>query len=232
MANVQKYSDMKDIGHLCKHYERSVEQGHYGNENIDQTRLNEDRFNFAPDRGKQTDYINEQIDKVMEGRTVRKDAVKMCCWIVDKPKNLPPEREGAFFKETYKFLIARYGAISGMGEDVCVSCYLHRSETTPHIHFAFMPVIERKGVKSLCAKEVISRQELKSFHEDLGAHLERLGVCKKTDILNGATIKNSNGRALSVKELKRKKYQRERERSSSADRWSTQTKKMERERRW
>ena len=79
MANMKKFSDMKDIGHLCAHYERSVQNDNYGNQDIDKSKLPLDHTNLAPDRGKQTDYIKAQIEKIMDGRTVRKDAVKMCC---------------------------------------------------------------------------------------------------------------------------------------------------------
>ena len=73
MANMKKFSDIKDIGHLCAHYERSVSKGHYGNPDIDQNRLDEDRTNLAPDRGKQTAYIKSKIEEIMNGRTLRKD---------------------------------------------------------------------------------------------------------------------------------------------------------------
>jgi len=222
MANMQKYSSMKDIGHLCAHYERSVEVGHYSNPDIDQNRLHEDRQNLAPDREKQTDYIKKQIDEIMDGRTLRKDAVRMCCWIVDAPQNMPDAKKPEFFQESYNFMVDRYGTKSGMGEDVVVSAYIHKSETTEHIHFAFVPVVERGGVKSFCAKECVGRDDLKTFHEDLARHLENKGICRREDILNGKTRKDANGRAYSVKELKRMDYRnREHERvADSGNRWN------------
>lgn len=218
MANMKKFSDMKDIGHLCAHYERSVAKGHYGNPDIDETKIADDHVNLAPDRGKQTAYIKTKIEEIMDGRTLRKDAVKMCCWIVDAPANLPEGRKIEFFKETYNFLVERYGAKSGMGEDVCISAYIHRSETTDHIHFAFLPVVERDGQKAFCAKECVGRDDLATFHSDLGAALEKKGICKKTDILNGKTKRDSSGRALSVRELKKN---RTIERERTVDRWGT-----------
>lgn len=206
MANMRKFSDMKDIGHLCAHYERSVEKGHYGNPDIDQNKLSLDHTNLAPDRGKQTDYIKTQIEKIMEGKTLRKDAVKMCCWIVDVPEQLPEEKKGMFFQTTYKFLVDRYGKKSGMGEDVVISAYIHKSETTDHIHFAFLPVIEKMGQKRLCAKDCVGREDLKNWHQDFASYMEQLGICKKSDILNGKTKRDASGRALSVKELKRQRY--------------------------
>lgn len=219
MANMRKFSDMKDIGHLCAHYERSVESGHYSNPDIDQSRISDDRTNLAPDRGKQTDYIKNQIEAIMGDRTLRKDAVRMCCWIVDAPAQLPEERKAEFFKETYDFLIDRYGTKSGMGEDVCISAYIHRSETTDHLHFAFLPVVEREGTKTFCAKECVGRDDLSSFHHEYAAHMEKLGICKASDILNGKTQRDASGRALSVKELKRN---RTIERERSRDRWNGQ----------
>ena len=224
IANVRKFSDFKDIGHLCAHYERSVANDNYGNPDIDKSKLNLDRTNLAPDRGKQTDYIKEQIEKVMDGRTLRKDAVKMCCWIVDAPASMPEERKPEFFEAVYRFLVDRYGKKSGMGEDIVISAYIHKSETTDHIHFAFMPILERDGVKGFVAKEVISKADLATFHDNLGDYLEGLGICKKKDILNGKTKKDSNGRAYSVKELKK-------QRGIERNRWDN-TRTADRERSW
>lgn len=230
MANMKKYSDMRDIGHLCAHYERSVKAGHYGNPDIDQARLREDHVNLAPAReAGQTAYIKQQIEAVMDGRTLRKDAVKMCVWVVDAPQNLPKEKEAEFFQAAYDFLTDRYGTKSGMGENCVISAYIHNSESTPHLHFAFLPVLERDGQRSFCAKQVVDRADLTSFHKDLAAYMEQRHICSERDILNGKTQRDANGRALSVKELKRN---RQRERERTEDRWTT-SKERERERsRW
>lgn len=225
MANMRKFSDLKDIGHLCAHYERSVKNDNYGNPDIDKRKLQLDHMNLAPDRGKQTDYIKAQIEKIMDGRTLRKDAVRMCCWIVDAPQYLPDEKKELFFQATYKFLVDRYGKKSGMGEDVVISAYIHKSETTDHIHFAFLPVVEKDGKKKLCAKECVGREDLTSFHKEYASYMEKLGICRKSDILNGKTQRDARGRALSVKELKR---QRNIERERKVDRWNRQEEKVER----
>ena len=258
MASMIKTSRMQDIGHLDKHYKRGVPKGHYSNTNIDQDRLDEDRQNFAPKRyqkdadgnlikdsegrpleQKMTDYIKETIDRIMEGKTLRKDAVKMVTWVIDAPKNMSEEMKPKFFQETYDFLSKRYGEISGMGEDVVLSCYWHRSETTDHVHFAFMPILERPdGTKSFCAREVVGRAELKSFHKDLENHMVAKGICQKGDILNGKTKRDSTGRALSVRELKMQDRNRERENkdhNEKQSRWeptTTRTIEKERKGRW
>ena len=35
------------------------------------------------------------------------------------------------------------------------------------------------------AKEVVGKDDLKTFHTDLAAWMEKKGICKKSDILNG-----------------------------------------------
>lgn len=230
MANMKKISDMRAIGHLCAHYERSVQPGHYGNPDIDQARLEEDRVNLAPAReGGQTAYIKRQIAEVMDGRTLRKDAVRMCCWVVDAPQNLPKEKEQEFFQAAYDFMLDRYGRKSGMGEDCVISAYIHNSESTPHLHFAFLPVLERDGQRRMCAKEVVGRADLATFHRDLAAYMEQRHICSERDILNGKTQRDSSGRALSVKELKRS---RQRERERTHDRWTTTTDRERERGRW
>lgn len=228
MANIRKFSDMRAIGHLCKHYERGVADGHYSNTDIDENRTSEN-YNLAPDRGKQTDYIKQKITTIMDGRTLRKDAVRMCCCVVNAPKGMSRDEQTRFFQETYKFLVYRYGRKSGLGEDIVVSAYVHNDESESHLHFAFMPIIEKNGIKTFCAKEVIGRNDLKTLHEDLGDYLESHGVCKKKDILNGNTKRDSSGRALSVKELKKRSRERDRDREK-VSRWDRSDRTVDRDR--
>ena len=227
MANMIKKSTMQDIGHLCAHYERSVAPGHYSNENIDQTRIHEDHINLGPDRhatyAKDTDYIKHMIKEVMGDRTLRKDAVRMVTWVVDVPDSIPIEERPTFFREAYNFLVDRYGRKSGMGEDIVISCYIHKSETREHMHFAFMPILEKNGKRSFCAKEVVDRDDLRSFHTDLADYMEARNICKKSDIVNGNTIKDSTGRALSVRELKNRtrkmEHEHEQRERASINKW-------------
>ena len=221
MAQVKKFK-REALGHVCAHLERSVEPGHYGNKNIDQARLSEDCVNLAPTReGGQIAYIKQQTNAVMGFRTLRKDAVRMCCWVVTLPVNIPKEKEPIFFQAAYDFLVDRYGSKYGMGEDCVISAYIHQSESTPHLHFAFLPVIKRNGSQTICAKEVVNRADLSTFHRDLAEYMDAKGICPKSDILNGKTKRDDTGRALTVKQLKR----------GEDDRWTrTRTNDRDRER--
>ena len=74
LANLQKYSAMEDIGHLCAHYERSVPNGHYSNNDIQEDRIMDD-YNLAPERGVQTEYIKGKIKEI----TTEKKIEERCC---------------------------------------------------------------------------------------------------------------------------------------------------------
>lgn len=233
MANFMKFSDMDDIRRVCKHYERSVKNDHYGNTDIDLSKLDEDRnSNYAPERKRgQTAYIRKMMKKIAGEKRLRKDAVKLGCWVVQTPAGMEEEKKSAFFDAVYKFLVERYGTKSGLGEDVVVSAYVHHSETTDHMHFAFLPVLERNEVKSFCCKELICKSELEEFHDCLGTYLEKKGICKLSDIKNGNTqkvrTKNNKMRAKTVRELKAER-KRERENAEKIQsRWNG--KKTERE---
>ena len=68
----------------------------------------------------------------------------------------------------------------------------------PHLHFDFMPITQpTDGSKErFCAKEILNRNELKSFHQDLNRYLKEHGV--KGEVLNGATA----GYNFTVEQLK------------------------------
>ena len=60
------------------------------------------------------------------------------------------------------------------GEQNVISAYVHKDEKTPHMHFAFVPVTEdkKRGGEKVSAKEVITKNDLKTFHTDLERYLD------------------------------------------------------------
>src|SRR5699024_4072382 len=101
----------------------------------------------------------------------RADVKVMADWIVTLPEELNGAPEGSqeqFFEETYDFLSDRYG------EENVLAGVVHNDETTPHMHFTFMPVTydEKREREKVSAKEVLNRNELKSFHQDFDNHLK------------------------------------------------------------
>ena len=195
MAHVAKYSK-GTLGHMFAHYERAKDKdGEYikfGNEDID-TNKSYLNYNLAPNHNmSQGEFVKQRCSEVK--CLNRKDVKVMCSWVVTAPKDLDPNLHKDFFKESYKFLENRYGA------DNVVSAHVHMDEKTPHMHFAFVPVVydAKKDVFKVSAKEKVCKTDLQTFHQDLEKHLER-ALGRKINILNEATKEGNK----SIDELKR-----------------------------
>lgn len=195
MAHVQKNNRVA-TGHLFDHYGRNAEDEKYkylyrSNDSIDPERtcLN---YNLAPNKESQEERLAQRLSEVKVLK--RKDVNVMCSWVVTAPKDLDVKQEKEFFKETYKFLKDRYG-----GEKNVISAYVHKDETTPHMHFAFVPVTidKKKNIEKVSAKEVVTKRDLQSFHDDLQKHLDKAKI--RCNVLNGATKEGNR----SIEELKR-----------------------------
>lgn len=119
-----------------------------------------------------------------QGGRIRKDSVYMCSLIITLPKDFPDNQtlREQFFKS------AKRGLDEIHGKDNCLSCWVHLDEAQPHMHYRFCPIKhdKEKNKYKLCAKEILNKNFLKTFHKDLSKYMEEeLGF--KVSILNGAT---------------------------------------------
>lgn len=197
MAHVEKYK-ASALGHMLAHYNRSTP----ANKDIDRSRT-EQNYNLAPERGDLLKFIDARLADGVKVQQ-RADVIKLCDWVVTMPRDLPPEKEQAFFANTYDFLVNKYG------ERNVVCAYVHKDESTPHMHFAWLPVVQEKknkkrlGQEKLSAKECITRSDLQNFHQQLQTYLEAKLNCQ-VKILNEAT-KDGN---KSIADLKKHSQQTE-----------------------
>ena len=189
MAHVMKHTKAS-CGHMFAHFDRKAE--HISNENLDRTRTHLN-YNLAiHQQMDQGEFVRKRCSEVRMQN--RKDVNIMASWVVTVPKDLPLEEHKQFFQGCYDFLENRYG------KENVVSSYVHMDEITPHMHFAFVPVVpdkKRDGFK-VSAKECITRTDLQSFHQQLETHLENV-LGHEVGILNEATREGNK----SIAELKR-----------------------------
>lgn len=182
MAHVQKFS-RGAIGGLSSHIERKT--SNHSNKDIDTERTHEN-YDLCEKDGDMISRYKERFEEVH--CLNRADVKTMADWVVTLPEELKEsssESQKKFFEETYDFLSERYG------KENVLAGVVHNDETTPHMHFAFMPVTydEKKQHEKVSAKEVLNRNELKSFHKDLDNHLkERIPHIYQKGILNDKTI--------------------------------------------
>ena len=200
MAHAAKYA-ASACGHMLGHYDRSKKNL---GDNIDpeRTHLN---YNLAPDHGcSQMDFIHQRLSEVRVHK--RADVNVMCDWVITLPKEISCMRKDIhltpnpeivsrlFFERTYEFLEKRYG------EKNVISAYVHRDETSDHMHFSFVPAVkdEKRGGEKLSAKEAVTRKDLKTFHTDLEKHLDSFRDWH-FGVINEATKEGNK----SIEELKR-----------------------------
>ena len=135
----------------------------------------------------------------------RQDVITLVDVIVSlpKPEYFPQEREKEFFDIAHKFLTNKF---CNNSDDFVVLSVVHKDEenSQPHLHYSFSPIIaDDNGNLKMCAKQVITRKMLRSFHKEADeVFRDYFGF--DVGIINGAT-KEGN---LTVPQLKEqtKKY--------------------------
>lgn len=181
--NCEKFTRNQSTNILV-HCNRSDPNRTYKNQQIDhsKTYLN---YNLAPKHDNMTDY--EFMKKRCEELKVlkRKDVNWLVSWVITVPNDYQGNQE-LFFKEAYNFFENRYGRCN------VVSAYVHLDETSPHMHFCFVPVVfdNKKQDYKVNAKACINKTELKKIHPEMEKYLEKQ-LNTKVNILNGATAEGN-----------------------------------------
>lgn len=224
MASVETYTSTQ-VTPILQHNSRK--RKHHSNTQIDPNRshlnysLTPDRDGLAP-----YDYYKQRLAEIyVYGRA---DVKVMAEWIVTAPRELADDldKQHRFFVAVHDFLQQRYGPENevsaqihydeGYTRQVCdVWGPIYKPDGSPltqvvcgqpHIHYDFIPVVSRDPTSNhpqeekVCAHDVITRKELKTFHSDLQTYLdEHLNF--HAPVHTGITA--ANGRNRTVEELKR-----------------------------
>lgn len=187
--NCQKYT-RNQASNILVHCNRSDPNRTYGNQEIDhqKTYLN---YNLAPVREiSDFEFMKNRCEELKILK--RKDVNWMVSWVITIPQDYTAD-EKDFFNKTYDFLTDKYG------EENTISAYVHYDETSPHMHFTFVPVIldVQKQEYKVNAKRCINKYELQKIHTEMQNYLEQ-ELKTNVNILNGAT-KTGN---KSIRQLK------------------------------
>lgn len=134
----------------------------------------------------------------------KKQSTVMCEFVITSDKDffdrLGKERTKQFFKDAYSFVTAKVG-----GEQYIVSAVVHMDEATPHMHVAYIPVIngkDRKGApckRINCSEFWKGRDSYSKLQDEYYDFITNRGY----DLERG--IKGSTAEHLSVAEYKLKK---------------------------
>ena len=185
MAHLKK-NTRGSVNGLSIHFERKTDN--HSNEEIDVSRsyLNQD---LMQDNSDMISRFDERLENVYCMK--REDVKALGTWVVTLPDELKNEKQNnqnKFFEETKEFLDKRYG------KENVVCAVVHYDETTPHLHYAFIPVTfdEKKQREKVSAKEVLNRKDLQTFHDDLDKHLKEKLPFYEKGILNDKTLPFEN----------------------------------------
>lgn len=185
MAHLKK-NTRGSVKGLSTHFERKTDN--HSNEEIDVSRshLNKD---LMQDNSDMISRFDERLENVYCMK--REDVKALGTWVVTLPdelKNESQNNQNKFFEETKEFLDERYG------KENAVCAVVHYDETTPHLHYAFVPVTfdEKKQREKVSAKEVLNRKDLQSFHDDLDKQLKEKLPFYEKGILNNKTLPFEN----------------------------------------
>ena len=195
MAHVAKYTQAQ-TGHLFNHYNRDKEKDcNRSNQDIDKSKTHEN-YNLMQREETPQEYFKSRLNQLY--KIDRTDVKVMCDWVVTLPKDFNGSpRE--FFTHVTDFLNTRYGA------ENCIGAFVHEDEKQPHLHYSFIPVSKDENpaheqAEKVCAKEVLTRKDLRTFHDDLQEHLRERMPDRNINVVTGIT--KEQGRNMTTKELK------------------------------
>ena len=173
------------VGHMLRHYDRTA-AGHTSEIDVNRSF---DNYNLCTGAGSGLERLRACVGTVNNKGWAkcqqRADVNALCDWIVTMPKDLPSEYEERFFQAAYNYLANRFGVENGKN---IVSAFVHKDEVTPHMHFAFVPVVadKKKNRYKVSAKEAVTVADLRTIHKSMQQALtHELGVA--VNLLNGAT---------------------------------------------
>ncbi|WP_051577854.1 MobV family relaxase [Sporolactobacillus terrae] len=168
VCHMTKYAS-GNLGGLQRHNQRETEN--HANKDIktELSYLNYDLINTG-----KISYPKKINDRIAEGvetnRAIRKDAVRVCGFIVSaSPELFKDKAENetrSYFEKATGFFKNRYGA-----ENV-VYAQVHMDETTPHMHLGVVPITEDH---KLSAKRIFNRKELQNLQKNLPDYMQKQG---------------------------------------------------------
>lgn len=135
---------------------------------------------IKPERTKDNVTLKAPVDSqyrdtkdIIEQRAinqVRKTSIWQSEFIISSDKDffadMPLQEQNRFFEEAYKYLSKEFG------EQNVTCAVVHYDETTPHMHFDFVPMTE---TNKLSRKEVMTRERLIKIQDELPKYLQEKG---------------------------------------------------------
>ena len=168
IGHVQKFK-ANDIRGMEIHCERLSKNSI--NKDIDWSRT-KDNYNLVANAQSMRQRVAELVNSRSnpENKALRKDAIVLCSVMVSASSDFfqgkSPEAVRAYFTACHEYLCSQYG------RENCTGAYVHIDETTPHMHWTFVPLTQDLRLSS---KEVNARKNLLKLQSDMPKYLQQCG---------------------------------------------------------
>ena len=200
---------LSSMGQIFAHVNRDKNQTRkYGNADIDPRKTYR---NYDLQHG-DIDALQKRLEEV--SHTKRHDLVACCGVVVTLPQELLKDEHGQlqsqFFEDVKKFLDDKFG------KQNCIYATVHNDESTPHMHYGFVPTVvkqrkyrsaDKKGQtytqERVCAKEVVTKDMLSKLHDELQERIFARPYFRKIRVVAPIKSKRLNHN-MSISELKAK----------------------------
>ena len=200
---------LKDVGNISRHNERQNKQ--YGNPNVD---VQKSKDNFHLKKPIEQSYLKE-FERIRDAEyllgnirsTGKKQSNAVCEFIITSDsaffEDMSKGQLHRFFDDCYDYVKQK------CGEPYILSAVVHMDEKTPHMHVAYMPVVDGKDRKGNPCKRINCSEFWKGFNSYgiLQNEFHRHITSRGYKLERGEV--GSRAEHLTVTELKRKTLEKE-----------------------
>ena len=175
VAHIQKFKGT-DLTPMELHFDHAAKNS--SNKDIDssKTYLNYNICDLNDKHCHLRELVREKVHARSNNKTkLRKDAIQFCSVLVSASPEFftdkTPEQIQNYFECAKDCLDKMFGSSN------CVCAMVHMDETTPHMHYVFVPLTRDN---ELCAKKIINRSSLTKLQNELPTFLQEHGfdVCR------------------------------------------------------
>lgn len=215
MAHLAKFAGGIEGQKLYEHWSRATdENGEYityarehGGGHIDRTKTEN---NFTIGEIKTREWIKNRLENVYQ-KPGQNRPIESCDIIVTLPQTESSDIENVkkFMGAAYRSLAKQYGK-----NDNIIGCWVHMDEAQPHLHFAFLPISERKSKQKPEYTEKLStraywpkKNSLQIMHRQLQIDIDE-AMGRHVDGINNGITKQQGGNKTIV-ELKTETAERQ-----------------------
>lgn len=197
---------LSSIGKLIGHYTREMyEEGEAKDKPVEYPRraggghidTSRSHLNYQLGECHGVGWVRERLRNVYS-RPQDWNKPKMLDIVITLPADEPPENARKFFEASYRSLCKQFGRKNNI-----VGAWVHMDEAQPHLHFAFLPIVDKTMKKNPEVKEGIStkayfpsKSSLQQMHKTTSKDVsEALG--HRVAILNEATKQQGGNKSIS-----------------------------------